>query len=119
MRYEELINLEVLDHQTGLIWMKQTAEQTFDEAQEYAERAAKATGLAWRLPTKDELIGLVDGSRQGPASGFPNMPSKPFWSSSPYVGNTNYAWFVGFDDGYVGYGSRLSLGAVRLVRGGL
>jgi hypothetical protein len=107
---------EVLDHQTGLIWQRAIAKNlTHKQALEHAERVAQATGLAWRLPTQGELASLVDDSRHDPASGFPDMPSEAFWSSSP---NANGAWYVYFDDGDVLYNSRNVRFAVRLVRGG-
>ena len=110
---------EVVDHQTGLIWMKQVkTELTFDEAQDYAGQVARETGLAWRVPTVDELISLVDHSCSEPASRFPDMPSDWFWSSSPYVGDSNYAWGVDFNYGFVSSGNRDGSDAVRLVRGG-
>ena len=110
---------EVLDHQTGLIWQRAIAENlTFDQASDYAERVAQETGLTWRVPTKDELASLVDDSRHKPASGFPDMPSERFWSSSPYVGDSSSAWVVSFNDGNVNYYGRHCSLAVRLVRGG-
>lgn len=111
---------EVLDHQTGLIWQRAIEENlTYHEALEHAGRVARATGLTWRVPTKDELAGLVDRSRHNPASGFPDMPSEVFWSSSPSVGNAYDAWFVNFGSGVVsGRFSRSFSLAVRLVRGG-
>jgi hypothetical protein len=44
------------------------------------------------------------------------MPSAVFWSSSPYVGHSNYAWDVDFDYGYVNVSNRDDYSAVRLVR---
>jgi hypothetical protein len=41
-----------------------------------------------------------------------------FWSSSPYVGNTNNAWNVNFNNGNVNNNNRNNTNAVRLVRGG-
>jgi hypothetical protein len=41
-----------------------------------------------------------------------------FWSSSPYVGNTNNAWNVNFNNGNVNNNNRNNNNAVRLVRGG-
>jgi hypothetical protein len=70
------------------------------------------------VPTKDELAGLVDRSRHDPASGFPDMPSEVFWSSSPYVGDASNAWGVYFGNGVVNGVSRDGGFAVRLVRGG-
>ncbi|MBK7001990.1 MAG: DUF1566 domain-containing protein [Rhodoferax sp.] len=76
----------------------------------------------WRLPTADELVSLVDYSRYDPAiniSIFPATPSSIFWSGSPNVSNSSYAWVVGFFNGYASSGStglRSNNYAVRLVR---
>jgi hypothetical protein len=108
---------EVLDCQTGLIWRRDFAENlTFDQAFEYAERVARETGQAWRVPTIDELASLVDRGRCSPASAFPDMPGLWFWSSSPCVGFTQIAWIVSFFGGYVDGDLRFNNFAVRLVR---
>lgn len=39
-----------------------------------------------------------------------------YWSSSPYVGNSNYAWLVGFTYGYFNFNNRYYDLHVRLVR---
>jgi len=140
-RYEKTADgTEVIDHQTGLIWradierrpgkkveegfiFKETKERgadafTFDEAQTRAQEVAQRTGLPWRVPTVDELASLVDRSRHGSASAFPDMPSKWFWSSSPFVGDASSAWVVDFYFGDVVNYYRSSASAVRLVRGG-
>ncbi|MBM4128397.1 MAG: DUF1566 domain-containing protein [Nitrospira sp.] len=52
-------------------------------AMTHARTKAQRSGLAWRLPTRDELKTLLDGSRINPASAFPDMPSLRFCSSSP------------------------------------
>jgi len=132
-RYEKTADgTEVIDHQTGLIWRREierrkvgfivTTESdrfTYEEALAHADKVARQTGLPWRVPTVDELKTLIDDTRLNPASRFPDMPSIWFWSSSPYVGNANFAWFVVFDYGLVSSGiNRSNSGAVRLVRGG-
>lgn len=63
----------------------------------------------WRLPTIDQLKALI-GTRHDPKTGW-------YWSSSPYVGNSNGAWYVNFNDGLV-YVSSYRDGSlhVRLVR---
>jgi len=120
-RYELSANgQEVTDHQTGLIWRKNPEEGkfTFNEAQAHAKRIAQQTGLPWRVPTLDELTSLVDRTLTNPASTFPDIPSECFWSSLPCLGDTNYAWYVFFDFGYVYFSYRFNTNAVRLVRGG-
>ena len=95
------------------------------------KNAVNATNLcgsgAWRLPTKDELLGIV----KTPASTetayidstwFPNTPqSSAYWTSSPYAGRPYSAWMVYFADGGANYAYRdIFFGynylLVRLVR---
>ena len=75
----------------------------------------------WRMPTRSELMSLVDETRCNPAidpDAFPGTPSESFWSSTEYAGDKkNYVWIVSFLDGYSyiclrNYGNR-----VRAVRG--
>ncbi len=47
---------------------------------------------------------------------FPETAQVSYWSSSPYVGNSYYAWVVNFGYGVVGYNYRYSYRHVRLVR---
>jgi PKD repeat protein len=80
-------------------------------------------GTDWRLPTADELQGIVDYgvAYPGPtidATWFPNTQGDWFWSSSPYVGNADVAWVVYFNSGGVGSSARDSTFYVRLVRAG-
>lgn len=62
----------------------------------------------WRLPTIDELKTLI-GAKGAPKNGW-------YWSSSPYVGDSNLAWDVDFSDGSVNGYNRSSNNHVRLVR---
>jgi hypothetical protein len=76
------------------------------------KNAVNATNLcgsgAWRLPTKDELLGIV---KTNPAlmidtDWFPNTPQySAYWTSSPYAGDAYYAWnvFFGGGDAYIAY----------------
>lgn len=112
---------EVTDHKTGLIWRaveEDEGEFTWDEAQTRAQEVAQQTGLPWRVPTVDELASLVDRALSNPASAFPDMLSGIFWSCSPYVGDSYYAWYVNLNHGNVSFNYRNFSLAVRLVRGG-
>ena len=57
----------------------------------------------WRLPTKEELQGILasSGSPRIDTAWFPNTQESFYWSSSPYVGNSDDAWNVNFVNGYV------------------
>ncbi len=95
----------------------------------------------WRLPTKQELLSIVDNTRYagklmtstdlitGITSSaqavaaidpnfFPNTPALDFWTSSPFANGTNDAWSVYFYYGSISYNSnKNNLFRVRLVRG--
>ena len=61
----------------------------------------------WRLPTIEELQGILasSGWPRIDTAWFPNTQSSIYWSSSPYVGYSGYAWSVNFSNGDVnGYG---------------
>jgi hypothetical protein len=123
---------------TGLIWQHCSIGQTWDKATStctgsaatYIYNAALALKSSfaghsdWRVPTANELASIVKYDAENTAINttiFPNTPTggstSAFWSSSPYVGNTNDAWLVNFDYALVSRGSRSSSLAVRLVRG--
>lgn len=75
----------------------------------------------WRLPDRNELQSIVDYSRYNPSIDtdyFSSTAFSRYWSSTADVSYTNYAWFVSFDYGHVGYYymSPASSGFVRCVR---
>lgn len=77
----------------------------------------------WRLPTKEELQGLVDYSVKYPSpmidsTYFPNAKGNNTWSSSPYAGNTNLAWTLSFFYGGIRGSYKNYNSSVRLVRSG-
>ena len=75
----------------------------------------------WRLPTKEELLGIVDLSQASAekidSSWFPNTQADRYWTSSPNVNNSNTsARVVQFNDGGEFYGYREQGYPVRLMR---
>lgn len=91
----------------------------------YVNSIALCGNTDWRLPTADELQGIVDYgvAYPGPAvdtNWFPNTLGERYWSSSPHAdaGDAQYAWVVHFLSGYVGIQVRFDHYAVRLVRAG-
>ena len=80
-----------------------------------------AGAMAWRLPSKEELVSLVDKSRTNPAINttyFPSTLSLFYWSSTAVISKTSDAWFVGFDSGDGSYYNKSNTFYVRCVRGG-
>ena len=87
----------------------------------YTVNTASLCGAAtWRMPTKDELIGLVvpDSAPTINTSYFPNTASSIFWSGSPDDSSPGIAWFVHFGIGVANIFGRGGNVSVRLVRAG-
>lgn len=84
-----------------------------------AVKSAKLCGLTnWRLPTKEELLGIVDRTVASgatvDANWFPNTQTYDYWTSSPQ--NSDYAWGVNFIYGIESSGARSNyFSRVRLV----
>jgi len=131
----------VRDNVTGLIWEVKTADGGLrDWNKNYtnytgassnptdangfvaAVNAKKLCGsTTWRLPTANELQGLVDYSLAYPAATinttyFPNSRNALFWSSSPDKSNADFSWYTSFTYGNVGTNDRFHTYPVRLVR---
>jgi hypothetical protein len=101
----------VKDNVTGLVWQKavdMTAQKlSWDDAKSYCA-ALTLAGRTWRLPTRIELLSLVDFTRVGPAidtKTFPNVPGGAYhWTSSPWVVSQistkpQDSWIVNFYEG--------------------
>jgi hypothetical protein len=77
----------------------------------------------WRLPSRSELLGLVDRSIAYPGptvdkNYFPDTGKTWYWTATPSADNSDYAWYVSFYSGYAHhYNSRHNPQAVRLVSG--
>ena len=73
----------------------------------------------WRMPTMKELEGILHFGRKNPAIDsiyFPNTQVNGFWSGSSVANDSNAAWVVYFDYGYVYPTWRSIILRVRLVR---
>ena len=121
------------DRTTGLVWQRCALGTRWGGSrcvgarlalgQKAAEAAASAFGAGWRLPTSDELYGLIDpacGSPPVDRAVFPDVPvdrgdGDPYWTSTPV--SMAGLWYVidlatGEGDGH----SRGFALSVRLVR---
>jgi hypothetical protein len=125
-------NGTVTHNATGLMWMRCSMGQTwqgerctggasdFTWQQALTQSGTNYAGYSdWRLPNKNELTSIVELRCYNPSINnaiFPDTPTAAFWSSSPNTYNGNYAWSVGFYDGYVSSYHELNGLHVRLVR---
>jgi len=112
--------LTVRDIGTGLVWQRKVPTKVFiwAAAKKYAA-AFDLDGGGWRLPTVEELSGLVNYDRRGPAidgAAFPDTPSEWFWTDTPVAGVAGHAWNVNFHNGPVYFASTGVRSRVRCVR---
>jgi hypothetical protein len=113
----------IIDTVNRLQWSKATLTPkciSQHDALRLCEGLCLAAYGDWRLPTRAELITLVDDSRHQPAinvDAFPDTKSEWYWTSTVCAWSSSRAWCVNFylgDCSYVGRGS--SYGLVRAVR---
>jgi len=74
----------------------------------------------WRLPTKRELLSIVDNGQFKPAIDtrfFPNTLNSHYWTSSPYPEQENSAWQVYFLYGEAEPNIKSESNHIRLVSG--
>ncbi|MEW5849829.1 MAG: DUF1566 domain-containing protein [Myxococcota bacterium] len=98
-----------VDNVTGLKW--QRAHGGYGN---YTEASGACANLnlggeyasGWRVPRVKELATLVDvRTTSGPwidTTAFTGTISSNYWTSTPAVGQSNYAWTVSFSDGTIG-----------------
>jgi hypothetical protein len=114
----------VTDNITGLTWERDVdpIPRTAALAHDFCASLILDGACDWRLPTRVELVSIVDYAVNTPAidsTVFPSTPSAQFWSATPDVSGTGVSWFVNFADGLADsvLGSEQHL--VRCVRGGI
>jgi hypothetical protein len=124
---------EVTDTSTNLIWRRCAEGAKWDgktctgkstkfslaTAKKLAADTAKADAKAWRVPDKDELLGLVVKAKKGPQidlTGFPGTASASFGALRPGFDDNLNGWTVSFRTGRVlGYTGQAKF-YLRLVR---
>lgn len=95
-------NEVVVDTVTGLMWQRAVDPRSFAwrSAVDYCDKLTLAGHDDWRLPSRIELVSIIDVTRAEPAINplaFPHTPSDWFWSSSTESVNPDgAAWHVYF-----------------------
>jgi hypothetical protein len=133
-------NGTVLDMTTGLVWLKDafwggqyalwanttSGTNAHDRAAQVQDGtpASLTDGSVegdWRLPTKEELHSLANGSeaiRSSSPGPFTNVQASYYRSSTTYSSSTNYAWIVDMTYGYVNVDFKINNFYVWPVRSG-
>jgi hypothetical protein len=84
-----------------------------------AREIATTAGAQWRIPTKEELVSLVEKSKKKPLinkEAFPDTKAKIFWATRPEKNDTLNAWLVNFSNGKVYGNARKAKYQLRLAR---
>ncbi|HEY0462663.1 MAG TPA: DUF1566 domain-containing protein [Polyangiaceae bacterium] len=113
----------VADNVTGLVWERDTPSGAVMNWQSAKKRCASLTlggYCGWRLPSRIELVSLLDASKYGPAldsSAFTHIYPGHCWSASTSGSEDDWAvnFYLGMTFYEGGVGAAL---AVRCVRGG-
>lgn len=109
----------VKDNRTGLVWQQSVDANlyTWADARDACSRLV-LLGSGWRLPTKKELLTLIDPTRFQPSidpNAFPNTPPEYFWSATVDLADANGDhWSVRFGDGRAL--NKVAMSCVRCVR---
>ena len=124
---------QITHTKTNLIWKECVEGLSGDNActtgtagtftWQQALQQAVTAGAGWRLPSRNELLSIVEtgcSSNMINTTRFPNSPpSGTFWTSTPLdEGYPTAAWAVRFGDGTAEAKEKSSLNYVRLVSSG-
>lgn len=129
-RFADLGDGTVKDNLTGLEWVKlpyslsgNSGAMNWNAAVDFCNNLVYAGHSDWRLPSRRELMSLVDYGRSSPAlpAGHPFTDlqnySGRYWSSTSYAPYTDFAWYVDTTTGCVSGESKSNQG-IWPVRGG-
>jgi hypothetical protein len=109
---------------TTLMWQRRAApdQLAWEDAKSYCACLRLGGHDDWRLPSRMELLSIVDYTRADPAIDpkvFPETPDTWFWSASPVAADPQEAWYLSFMDGNTHEASTDVMYGVRCVRNDL
>jgi polar amino acid transport system substrate-binding protein len=106
----------VLDRETGLVWERSpdTGKRDWLGAHRFCiDRAVgNRNRKGWRLPTVQEILSLVDLTRESPflptGHPFTNVQADFYWSATTFGENPALAWGGGFENNLTEPGARFT-----------
>jgi hypothetical protein len=109
-------NAAVLDRETGLVWERSPDTGTREWLAAHRFCIDRAVGnrnrKGWRLPTVQEIVSLVDPTRDPPSlpAGHPFSNVQPdfYWSATTFGENPALAWGAGFENDLTEPGARFT-----------
>jgi hypothetical protein len=121
-RFDTTIGGVATDQVTGLMWQRviPIAAPDWKGAKAYCACLALGGQADWRLPSRIELISIIDYTRHDPPldpAVFPDTPTTYFWTSTPVAGDDQSAWYIAHFDGNTHHATTDSDYQVRCVRG--
>ncbi len=131
-RFIDLSDGTVKDNLTGLEWVQaphalsgNSGTENWNGAIDRCNNLVYAGHSDWRLPSRKELMSLVDYGRYSPAlpAGHPFAGVQIngytfYWSGTSFASYTVGAWYVDMYDGHVYYNDKPGDNYVWPVRGG-
>lgn len=98
----------VTDQVTQLVWQRHVDTRlfTWEAAKQYCSCLVVDGRDGWRLPSRIELVSLVDWTLTSPsidAHAFPDTSNENFWAASPVTINPGLAYLSFFLNGHTTY----------------
>ena len=112
----------ITDNVTGLMWQKEDDDitRTWDNANSYCNDITIAGYSNWRLPSKKELISVLDCGTYSPSidtTYFTGTNASNYWSFTTGANSSSLAWLVDFNSGLVDGRNKSNSYYVQCVRG--
>jgi len=115
-------NEVVIDSNRDLIWQDDSAvkslKMNWEDAKTYCTNLIMEGYGDWKLPSKLELLSIVDKDRSNPSirNGIKNIASDYYWSNIVFTSDNYYAWYVNFEYGNSYFHDKSNLYYVRCVQ---
>lgn len=116
------VNNIVTDNITNLMWQDDSSAKinikSWYGAKFYCKFLTLGVDDNWRLPSRKELVSLIDYGKINPAISpvFKNVIPNSYWSSTTSSNSKKYAWNVYFYHGNQHYGTKYFNYSVRCVK---